>query len=294
MALTDKVKNYSTRAGEETAKLQKLMKCASSDLSYGDYTTKEIVDYAADGTVPASNGIVYNWNACGDLAAWDNENRSANWTALQGIIAALQAGTVILATYSGTVLVRLCLNKKGEVCYVNPDTLRWVTCTDGIMHSDEEEPKDVPVSTILPYNGTVIIPDGYLLCNGANVSRAQYADLFAAIGTTFGEGDGSTTFTLPNMSNRFCEGASAVSYVSAGIPNYSGYVQNMVWDDGANYYGQSGALYLTAGNRTRSWTGANGDGMKALWVNAAWSNSLYGASSTIQPVALKCLMLIKY
>lgn len=44
-------------------------------------------------------------------------------------------------------------------------------------------------------------PSGWLLTNGANVSRTTYAALFAAIGTTFGSGDGSTTFTLPNLTN---------------------------------------------------------------------------------------------
>lgn len=42
---------------------------------------------------------------------------------------------------------------------------------------------------------------GFLLCNGANVSRTTYANLFAAISTLYGTGDGSTTFTLPNLSN---------------------------------------------------------------------------------------------
>lgn len=40
---------------------------------------------------------------------------------------------------------------------------------------------------------------GFLLCDGAAVSRAKYADLFAAIGTTYGVGDGSTTFNLPDL-----------------------------------------------------------------------------------------------
>lgn len=43
------------------------------------------------------------------------------------------------------------------------------------------------------------VPTGYLTCDGSAVSRAGYADLFAAIGTTFGVGDGSTTFNLPTL-----------------------------------------------------------------------------------------------
>lgn len=50
-------------------------------------------------------------------------------------------------------------------------------------------------------------PSGWLLCNGQNVSRSTYSALFAVVGTTFGSGDGSTTFTLPDYRNRMPIGA---------------------------------------------------------------------------------------
>jgi phage-related tail fiber protein len=49
-------------------------------------------------------------------------------------------------------------------------------------------------------------PSGYLKANGAAVSRTAYAALFAAIGTTFGVGDGSTTFALPDLRGEFIRG----------------------------------------------------------------------------------------
>ena len=52
-------------------------------------------------------------------------------------------------------------------------------------------------------------PDGYLMCDGSAVSRTTYAALFAAIGTTYGAGDGSTTFNLPDLQGRFPLGAGA-------------------------------------------------------------------------------------
>lgn len=52
-------------------------------------------------------------------------------------------------------------------------------------------------------------PEGYLICDGSAVSRTEYADLFAAIGTTFGTGDGSTTFALPNLQAAFIRGAGS-------------------------------------------------------------------------------------
>ena len=54
------------------------------------------------------------------------------------------------------------------------------------------------VGTMQIYAGSDV-PEGYLLCDGQEVSRTEYADLFATIGTTWGAGDGSTTFNVPDM-----------------------------------------------------------------------------------------------
>ena len=62
--------------------------------------------------------------------------------------------------------------------------------------------------TIESYSGATI-PSGYLLCDGRAVSRTTYATLFQAIGTTYGAGDGSTTFNLPNLSERVPVGKSS-------------------------------------------------------------------------------------
>lgn len=55
-----------------------------------------------------------------------------------------------------------------------------------------------PIGTIVPFGGTTA-PQGWLICNGAALSRTDYADLFAVIGTSFGSGNGSTTFNLPTL-----------------------------------------------------------------------------------------------
>ena len=51
--------------------------------------------------------------------------------------------------------------------------------------------------------GSSDIPDGYLLCDGSAVSRTQYTALYALIGDTYGAGDGSTTFNLPDLRDAF-------------------------------------------------------------------------------------------
>lgn len=65
-----------------------------------------------------------------------------------------------------------------------------------------------PTGSINAYAGSVA-PSGWLLCDGTAVSRATYADLFALISTTYGAGDGATTFNLPNLKGRVIVGRDA-------------------------------------------------------------------------------------
>ena len=79
-----------------------------------------------------------------------------------------------------------------------------------ISTDDEAHPSyvfaDSPVGTILPYGGSTP-PSGWFLCQGQAVSRTTYAELFAVIGTSFGVGDGSTTFNIPDMRESVPKGA---------------------------------------------------------------------------------------
>ena len=59
-------------------------------------------------------------------------------------------------------------------------------------------------------------PSGYLLCNGQAVSRTTYANLFKVIGTTYGAGDGSTTFNVPNLNGRVVVGKSSSTFTTLG------------------------------------------------------------------------------
>jgi len=72
----------------------------------------------------------------------------------------------------------------------------------------------LPVGTIAAFGGSSI-PSGWLECNGAAVSRTTYSDLFTAIGTTYGVGDGSTTFNLPDLRGRTSIGKGTGSGLSA-------------------------------------------------------------------------------
>lgn len=77
-------------------------------------------------------------------------------------------------------------------------------------------PAAVPVGAYISYAGSTA-PDGWLLCYGQPVSRTTYADLFAAIGTAFGAGDGSTTFNVPDMRGRVPAGLDNMGGAAAGV-----------------------------------------------------------------------------
>ena len=59
----------------------------------------------------------------------------------------------------------------------------------------------LPIGVVLPFSGTNI-PENWLLCDGSAISRTTYSQLFAIIGVTYGVGDGSTTFNLPDFKGK--------------------------------------------------------------------------------------------
>ena len=159
----------------------------------------------------------------------------------------------------------------------------------------------IPVGVVLPFSGNGDIPDGYLPCNGAAISRATYKALFGVIGTTYGVGDGSTTFNLPNLTDKFIQGsATAGTSKAAGLPNITGTIAGF-----NNYYfalanTNVGAFFTGSfdAHPQANATGANdSSGAKGVaFVNfdASRSSSIYGNSTTVQPPALTMRYIIKY
>lgn len=97
-----------------------------------------------------------------------------------------------------------------------PDTLNYgcvSTSKSGEFSVGDANNKAVPVmpvGCVIPFAGAAA-PTGWLLCQGQAVSRTTYAQLFSVIGTTYGSGDGSTTFNLPDMRGRVAVGSDANS-----------------------------------------------------------------------------------
>jgi microcystin-dependent protein len=77
----------------------------------------------------------------------------------------------------------------------------------------------IPTATIVPWS-SASVPSGFLECDGTAVSRTTYATLFGIVGTTYGAGDGSTTFNVPNLADNVPVGKSpAKALASTGGAN---------------------------------------------------------------------------
>ena len=74
----------------------------------------------------------------------------------------------------------------------------------------------VPAGVLVPFAGSTA-PDGWLLCDGSAISRTTYADLYAVISTTYGAGNSSTTFNLPDLRGRMALGLDNMGGTSANV-----------------------------------------------------------------------------
>ena len=78
----------------------------------------------------------------------------------------------------------------------------------------------IPTGQIVSHGGsTTSPPQGYLFCDGSAISRTTFASLFTAIGTNFGIGDGSTTFNLPDLRQKYPKGVNSGDAGSEGGEN---------------------------------------------------------------------------
>lgn len=148
----------------------------------------------------------------------------------------------------------------------------------------------LPPGVMLPYGGSSA-PTGWLLCDGSAVSRTTYADLFAIISTTFGVGDGASTFNVPDLRGR----------VPLGADNMGGSSANRVTATQADNLGQgSGAethtlvsgempahthtttlpTNSTAGGSVNHWAGNNSGSSLASTTSSTGGG---GAHNNVQP-----------
>ena len=152
-----------------------------------------------------------------------------------------------------------CINKDGAPAGTPPaDTGCWALLAQrgdmGLTGEQgpqgEQGPEGPPGSSgigfINAFGGSVV-PAKHLLCDGSEIGRSEYPELFAAIGTTWGEGDGVETFNLPDLRDYFLRGAGGANAAALGaaqtdaMRNFTGYFGIRV------FYGNGGTAVADGG-----------------------------------------------
>jgi microcystin-dependent protein len=208
-------------------------------------------------------------NRYSSIQAWSNSLASARDLILEpeggdvriGAVSASAAGTPLITGANGAIRAGAFGTTAGTFCQGNDPRLSAGA---------------TPAGAVMAFAMNAV-PTGWLAANGAAVSRAVYATLFAAIGTTHGSGDGSTTFNLPNLQGIFVRG-SGVQTVNGFTYNGGnvGGKQNDQFQEHnhehTDYY-RSTAVSITVGAASNFGTGGGKYGL----TSHSWSYSDTGA-----------------
>jgi len=167
--------------------------------------------------------------------------------------------TILERTSAAGVTIDGVLLKDGGITATGANTITLGTITadaidettpgsgvtvDGLLIKDGEARWIMPSGIVAPYAGASA-PSGWLLCDGAAVSRTTYAALFAVLSTTFGVGDGSTTFNVPDMRETAPVG---VGTRGAGVTAHDTYTLGQFKDDQMQGHKHVAPTYGTGAN----------------------------------------------
>lgn len=173
--------------------------------------------WASGGAIiaPSASKVAIGWTAEIPPHQWENyvQNRQDRAIAYlyQSGIAEWDSTTEYFTNrsvvlYSGKIYIAQTGNTNSQPD-VNPSD--WISLEDSLIAASS------PAGMVSAYAGATA-PAGFLFCQGQAVSRATYARLFAAIGTTYGTGNGSTTFNLPDLRGEFIRGFDAGRGIDSG------------------------------------------------------------------------------
>lgn len=300
---------------------------------------KDARDEAKDTAVNLGNPVVNITEDKGTVTVSKSDGSSSNFTTFPKFVEIpanadlndyKQEGFYICKTNRDAATLQNCPMKIGFLMEVYTTTYEYDGATDSCMHQRIITFSDAliysraygtwdggkwyswqstpAIGTILPFAGANSIPEGYLVCDGSAISRTTYAQLYAVIGNTYGAGDGSTTFNVPNLKGRYIEGQNnaAVGKVwEAGLPNITGGLCSQMFSnkndikgglkDNLDYW--SGALNTHVWNTIttgyNSYSGGDSYGGQARF-DASKSNAIYGKAGTVQPPAVTMRYIIKY
>lgn len=204
-------------------------------------------------TATGATNTVYDWvGTTAEYNAQDIENQHPEWVCY--ITDDISGGTSV---YTKAEVDNIAVTK------ANVATTYTKTETDNALKAL------LPPGTVVPWAGINVPPTGYLYCDGSAISRTMYADLFAAIGTYYGAGDGSTTFNIPNYT-AYREFSGTISIISNGsIPKYT-------TTNTSGFTNKS----LQLSNQNLSWNAACFSGTRVL--NNTGSDIIVGNQSGLQ------------
>lgn len=161
-----------------------------------------------------------------------------------------------------------------------------------------------PVGTVFDFAG-IDIPDGFLPCDGRALLRSEYAELFKVIGTIYGEGDGETTFNIPDTIEKVIEGASVNTVgkvYEAGLPNITGELERVLCagngaftpiPNSGNYSISADAYSVQGSKHNVSFDASKGETKSDGTVKKSSDKKVFGNSDTVQMDAVGMFKIIK-
>jgi hypothetical protein len=153
--------------------------------------------------------------------------------------------------------------------------------------------QESPVGSIISYIG-LKAPEHYMLCDGSIFNIVDYQELANFIKTTYGTynyfgGDGTSTFAVPNLINRFLKGSKTSGVLQdEGLPNITGRIS-------ASHTSTEWSGAFTRTSNTDCWAGSGGGYGGALGTfDASKSNTIYGKSDSVTPLNMSVIYCIKF
>lgn len=159
--------------------------------------TNDRLTISITGTIPVANGGTGAITAAGALTNLGLTATAAELNYCDGVTSNIQTQLNAKAPLASPVFTGTPTAPNASI-----DANSTQIATTAYVTAKVNAIQTVPVGTYIE-SACSTAPAGYLLCDGSAVSRTTYAALFAAIGATYGAGDGSTTFNLPDRSDRF-------------------------------------------------------------------------------------------
>ena len=113
-------------------------------------------------------------------------------------------------TVGGNAIFKTNVSVSGNVAVAGNVSVAGNVCASAFYGDGSNLTGGMPTGAIMPYAVTAA-PSGYLLCDGSAVSRSTYSALFTVVSSLYGNGDGSSTFNVPDLRGRFMAGYNAAT-----------------------------------------------------------------------------------